>query len=243
MLRRTEGIVLRSTPFGEADLIVTYLTQDHGVLRAFAKSPRKVGSRFGSSLEPFTCSNIGFWGKEESSLPRLTQSDIIHSFHSLRSSLDCYLRITEMIELTLHVVPEREFNGEAYSLLTSTLQALEADCRSPLAVLFYKVRLLDISGFSPELERCGRCGTHGDMFYLSEGTVLCGRCSGISKGFVRLPPGVSRLHGNLRSWTLAKLGRIKPSAELVRGLSTVLDEHVRYVLARRLRTAAFPQRA
>jgi DNA repair protein RecO (recombination protein O) len=47
MLHRTEGIVLKTTPFGEADLIVTYLTRDCGILKTFAKSPRKIKSRFG----------------------------------------------------------------------------------------------------------------------------------------------------------------------------------------------------
>ena len=58
MLQRTEGIVLKTNPFGEADLIVTYLTRDYGILKTFAKSPRKIKSRFGSSLEPLTYSIV-----------------------------------------------------------------------------------------------------------------------------------------------------------------------------------------
>ncbi|MCK4912050.1 MAG: recombination protein O N-terminal domain-containing protein, partial [Thermodesulfovibrionales bacterium] len=34
MQLRTEGIVLRTFPFAEADLLVTYLTPDHGVRKA-----------------------------------------------------------------------------------------------------------------------------------------------------------------------------------------------------------------
>jgi len=63
MLKRTEGIVLKTNPFGEADLIVTCLSKDYGILKTFAKSPRKIKSRFGSSLEPLTHSKISFWGK------------------------------------------------------------------------------------------------------------------------------------------------------------------------------------
>ena len=80
MLQRTEGIVLRTFPFGEADLIVTYLTPDFGLIKLFAKSPRKFKSRFGSSLEPLTHSKISFWGKEDAPLPKLTQSDIMQPF-------------------------------------------------------------------------------------------------------------------------------------------------------------------
>src|SRR4030043_951476 len=130
MLRRTEGIVLRTIPFGEADLIVTYLTPDFGLLKTFAKSPRKIKSRFGSSLEPLTCSNISFWGKEDSSLPRLVQSDIVHPFHSLRSSLKSFLKVSEIFELTLNFVPERDANSRVYSLLMNTLRFMEVDCQT-----------------------------------------------------------------------------------------------------------------
>ena len=65
MLKRTEGIVLRTFPFGEADLIVTHLTPDLGIIKSFAKSSRKTRSRFGSSLEPLTRSRISLFGKED----------------------------------------------------------------------------------------------------------------------------------------------------------------------------------
>lgn len=41
MLTRTEGIVLKTQKYGEADLIVTYLTSDRGIINAFAKAPEK----------------------------------------------------------------------------------------------------------------------------------------------------------------------------------------------------------
>jgi len=110
MLRRTEGIVLRTFPFGEADLIVTFLTFDFGLIKVFAKSPRKIKSRFGSSLEPLTCSRVSFWGKEDADLPRLTQSDILHSFQMIRNNLHVFLKVSEIIELTITLVPEKDVN-------------------------------------------------------------------------------------------------------------------------------------
>ena len=51
---KEQGIVLRSMKLGEADKIVTILTQGHGKIRAVAKGIRKPGSRFGARLEPTT---------------------------------------------------------------------------------------------------------------------------------------------------------------------------------------------
>jgi DNA repair protein RecO (recombination protein O) len=239
MLQRTEGIVLRTIPFGEADLIVTYLTSDYGIVRAFAKSPRKTKSRFGSSLEPFTHASIAFWGKEDAALPRLTQADIIHPFESLRGALKCFLKVSEMIELTLHFVPERERNQKVYSLFLDALHAAEADCDAGLLPLCYKLKLLEIAGYLPRLSGCGRCGRDGDVFYLSHGTVLCEACAKGNKSSLRLSSGTISLYTSLRGWDFTKLGRLKPSEPLVDGLSKVLDEHIRYIMERNLKTKTY----
>lgn len=239
MLHRTEGIVLKTVPFGEADLIVTYLTESHGIIKTFAKSPRKTKSRFGSSLEPLTHSRIAFWGKEDAAMPRLTQSDIVHSFSSLRDSLKCFLPASEMVELTLSFMAERDANSNLYALLVNTLRVLEADCSTPLLPLYYKVQLLSIAGYLPGLAGCGRCGQGGDEFYLSHGTVLCRECSRGSESSFRISPGMMRLHGNLVQWSLSKLNRIKPPEPLVAELSRLLDEHVKYITEKTLKTGTY----
>jgi len=239
MLQRTEGIVLKTSLFGEADLIVTYLTKDFGIFKAFAKSPRKTRSKFGSSLEPLTYSKISFWGKENSSLPRLVQSDIVHPFHSLRSSLHCFLKVSEICEVTLHFVPERDGGDSACSLLLNTLHLLEQDCSAGLLILFYKLKLLEMAGFLPSLNACGRCGKAGNAFYLSHGTVLCIRCAKDPYAAQNLSPAVTSLCLNLLCWDMNKLNRIKPAEKIVQELTVLVDEHINYVTERRIRTKTF----
>jgi len=239
MLQSTEGIVLKTGTFGEADLIVTYLTRDYGVIKTFAKSPRKIKSRFGSSLEPLTHAKISFWGKEDAALPRLTQSDIIHTFETLRGRLKCFLKASEMAELTLNFMQERDASEEVFSLIRSTLRALEEDCETNMLFLSCKVKLLEIVGYLPRLEGCGRCGREGGAFYLSHGSVLCESCSRGHQASFSLPAGVGALYKNLLAWEFSKLSRIKPSEILVSELSRVIDEHVKYVLEKNLRTKVF----
>jgi DNA repair protein RecO (recombination protein O) len=239
MLQRTEGIVLKTNLFGEADLIVTYLTKDCGIVKTFAKSPRKIKSKFGSSLEPLTYSKISFWGKEDSSLPRLVQSDIVYPFHSLRTSLNCFLKVSELFELTLNFVPERDTSNRVYSLLMNTLRGMEADCQTGLLMLFYKLKLLEIAGYLPGLNGCGRCGRKGNIFYLSHGTVLCNRCSTDHNPSNSLSPSVISLCVNLLGWDMNKLSRIKPADKIVQELTALIDEHVKYITERTLRTRTF----
>ncbi len=55
---KTEGIVLRSMRYGEADRILHVFTPQLGRLSAIAKGVRKAKSRFGGRLEPFFRLNL-----------------------------------------------------------------------------------------------------------------------------------------------------------------------------------------
>ncbi|MDI6744777.1 MAG: DNA repair protein RecO [Thermodesulfovibrionales bacterium] len=239
MLKRTEGIVLKTIPFGEADLIVTYLTYDFGIIKAFAKSPRKIKSRFGSSLEPLTYSKISFWGKEDANLPRLTQSDIILPFKFIRESLDCFLKVSEIIELTINLLPEHEANKKIFKLLLDILSTMEKDCDALLTVMLYKVKFLDLAGYAPRLNGCARCGKSGFSFYVSHGAILCGDCATGIDSHVKLSQGSIKLYESLRKWDGSLAERIKPSGNLFAELSGMINDHIRYTLSKPLRSAAF----
>ena len=49
--RVSEAIVLRTYPFREADLVVSFLTRDQGKLRGVARRARRPKSGFGAGLE------------------------------------------------------------------------------------------------------------------------------------------------------------------------------------------------
>lgn len=236
---RTEGIVLKSTPFGEADLIVIFLTLDFGLLKTFARSPRKTKSRFGSSLEPLTHSKISFWGKEDANLPRLTQSDIIQPFQSIRNTMNCFLRVSEIIELTLNFLPEREVNKKAFSLFLNTLKRIEKDCNRTLSIIQYKIRFLDLMGYAPRLDGCARCGKFGYSFYLSQGSIICESCAKGMDAPIKLSPGAVKLYESLSKWDMSKIDRIMPSQALLSGLSSMIDNHIKYTLTKPLKSMAF----
>jgi DNA repair protein RecO (recombination protein O) len=264
MLRRTEGIVLRTFPFGEADLIVTFLTADFGLIKVFAKSPRKIKSRFGSSLEPLTCSRVSFWGKEDADLPRLTQSDILHSFQMIRNNLHVFLKVSEIIELTITLVPEKDVNKKMYQLLFNTLRAIEQgiaefsghapsgkgageDVRGEkrvqggidFLISHYKVKFLKYAGFAPKLDACGRCGKKGFCFYISQGAILCESCAKATDTPIEVSPAMMKLYEDLLLWDTAKIQRIKPSHMLLSELSEIMSMHIKYILSKPLNSEAF----
>ena len=242
MLHRTEAVIFKTTPFSDADLIVTAFTLDYGLIHTFAKSSRKTKSRFGSSLEPLTYAKVSFWGGEESTLPRLTQSDIIKPFQSLRERPGYFFQVMEIIELTLGLFAERETNRECFHLLITTLNRIENSGLKDSAVfntILYKIRLLDMVGYGPRLEGCARCGTAGYNFYISHGSIICGTCAEGMDNPMKLSLGLIRLYESLRKWDISKIDRIKMTRALLAELSEVLDSHIRYTIAKPLKSRAF----
>ncbi len=57
-LIETEGLILKSYSLAEADKIVVLLTQDEGLVRGVAKGAKRLKSRFGGGLEPFSIVQI-----------------------------------------------------------------------------------------------------------------------------------------------------------------------------------------
>lgn len=240
---RTEGIVLKTSTYSEADLLVTYLTADLGLKTAFAKSPRKPKSRFGASLEPFVYARISLMGREDAPLPRLTQSDIVHPFGGLRQELRSFLMACEAAELVLRLLHEGErADGCTFELFVQMLHTLEDD-PTALMGLMLKVRLLAHLGYAPRLSGCGRCGEGAVEFYASHGAMLCPACMrkmGYNMAAPRrMSPGGVRLFEALGAWELAKLKRLRAGAQMIEELNQVLKVHVEHLLQRPLNSQCF----
>jgi DNA repair protein RecO (recombination protein O) len=240
MLKRTEAIVLRTVVFGEADLIVTYITRDYGLLKAFAKSPRKTKSRFGSSLEPLTYSKIALLGKEDASLPRLTQSDIVRPFHALREDFKCFLNLSEIIELSLRFLQERAHDADVFNLFLGILSLVETGKRSDVYMLYYKIRFLSIMGYEPHLNACCKCGRKLEYrglnknakwdFYASHGALVCVSCLPDPVGAKKISDGALKFYRSLIGWPMPHVGRIQPPLYLTEELNAVIDAHISYIL-------------
>ncbi len=239
MLTRTRAIVLRSLESGEADLIVTCLTEDLGLVKGFAKSPRKTGSRFGSSLEPFSFIRISLFGKEGSSLLRITGSDIIEPFQEIREDLRKVSALAPVINLTERLLPEREPEKRSFTLLLLTLKYVR-DSRpeySTILSLFYVVRFLEIHGYSPRLDCCTGCNRDTATYHISQGSLYCSECASqhSDDGSVplKISQGTKRLYHALLRWNLKSILRIKVSPAILRELAQLLQEHIRYHVIQR----------
>ena len=174
-LYRDAGVVLRTHKLGEADRIVTFLTEGRGKVRAVAKGVRKTKSRFGSRLEPIN--HVALQLYEGRDLDTVTQAETLDHFRPIREDLERVGRATALLEVADQVAQEGEPNAALYRMLVGALRSLAARS-SPLLVSGFYWKLLSLEGFHPMLEACASCGADGPFvaFDLAEGGVLCRSC-------------------------------------------------------------------
>ena len=247
MLTRTEGIVLKTQNYGEADLIVTYLTSDKGIIKAFAKSPRKSKSRFGSSLEPLTHARISLWGKEQSALSKITQSDIINSFHQLRDNYNDFVSISKLTEILISLTPEGIPNKRLFSFFFNILTFIKSSGHEPKDALHIiaRIRLLAATGYAPRLSSCGKCGSKSLDFYPDSGTTLCRKCAatpgaGTGRAYMRINNKVIHFYSHSIEWPINISNRLRPNEQTLSEITGLLDRHLGYLLSKKLLSSEFP---
>jgi DNA repair protein RecO (recombination protein O) len=176
---KTEGVVLRSIRYGEADRVLHLYTVDRGRVGAVAKGVRRVRSRMGGRLEPLSRVKLVLHeGRGE--LSTISQVDTVHAHPALRERRASLERASQACEAVLRLLDSAEPNRPAYNLLCNELALLDA---SPPAAgraqaLAFRVKLLLAAGFAPELSACAACGEAEQLgaFSPSAGGVVCAGC-------------------------------------------------------------------
>lgn len=188
-LYRCNGVVLRTYPLGEADRIISFVTDTNGKVRAVAKGIRKTKSRIGARLEPGTHVSLLIF-KARGDLDIVSQADTINPHKHIRADLDRLTHAASLLEAVDLVSQEGQTDSQLYRMLVGALKSLdEAD--SPLMVSAFYWRVLAHEGFEPSLHTCVRCGSTEDLagFDPAGGGALCRRDavgSRISKEALRL---------------------------------------------------------
>ncbi len=172
---KTEGIVLRRTNLGEADRIITFLTPDHGKLKAVAKGVRRIKSRMAGHLELFGRVNLQLaTGKN---LDIITSARLNGPADTISGDLDRVSSGYLFAEMIDRLLDEGVENSELYRQVAETFEALSLAGPGPLLELGFKLRLLDALGYHPHLDGCTNCHrTDGDVDYffsLSSGGLTC----------------------------------------------------------------------
>jgi DNA repair protein RecO (recombination protein O) len=156
--RVSETYVLRTYPFRESDLIVSFFTRDQGKLRGVARRARKPKSSYGSGLERLSLVNLSYSQKETRELVNLNSCDLLQSQFDLLTDFDASVALDYIAEVCDHLLPPHEPNERFFRLLTAILDYMHERAPGAIwaAITYFSLWATRLSGFLPDL------GSHPD---------------------------------------------------------------------------------
>jgi len=121
----TEAVVLKRVNVGEADRVVTLLTPGEGKVVSIAKGVRKMNSTQSAYLEPGNYINTHL--RITSSLPILTQTQLINQFAQARKHLRRVKQLFEVLELADVLFVENDQDTEGFEVIVEVLELLNEE--------------------------------------------------------------------------------------------------------------------
>ena len=157
MPKQSEALILRTYPFHEADLLVTFFTRSEGKVRGVAKAAKRSRKRFGGALEPLTHVIAHWEDKEKQELARLDSCDIISSPLTAEVSYPRLVALSYVAEVIDQLLPDREPSDEIFRLTLAVIRQLTpGSIWMPLT--YFDLWIVRLIGLLPELNECVVCG-------------------------------------------------------------------------------------
>ncbi len=224
---KTKGIIIKEINVGEADRIVTILTDTKGKIQASARGSKRPRSNLIAGTQFLCYSNLILYkGK---SMYNINQSEIIESFYSIRESLESLSYATYFAEVASFVAQENYPNSDLLSLLLNALHLLTIGEKRPeILKIVYELRIMCITGYRPNLISCISCGESSDEIYfnINRGDLTCNKCIGRHKptGIYKLSPGTMQAMRHIVYSEANKIFSFEVTDKVLKELNTIAKD-------------------
>ncbi len=157
-LVETEGLVIKSYNLAEADRIVVLITRDHGVVRGVAKGAKRLKSKFGSGLEPFSVVQTEYFQKDAVELVSIQKTDLIQSNFEAASDPAFLQKFSYLGDLLLTLSPPHDPNETLYRMVKVCVETASADRSALLSTgVYFELWMLRLAGYLPDWGHCNVC--------------------------------------------------------------------------------------
>ena len=174
----TDGLIIKEQNIGENSRLVTVLSKDFGVIRAFVKNAGSLKSPKSAATRLLCYSRLNIFKGRESYIIDDAQS--IEIFMPLRNDVVKMSLAQYFCELSIHFFPEQSPCGEGLRLILNALYVLSKGARPNEQIkAVTEMRLASLCGYMPDLVCCNECKKYEDehmRFYPLSGILLCGNC-------------------------------------------------------------------
>lgn len=239
MLKRTEGVVIKTQDYGETHKIITLFTKELGKISAISRGANKPKSRLNASSQLFVRGDYLIYVSH--GLSTIQQGEIISSYRSIQSDIEKTAYAALLVELTYKLLEEKQPDPFIYHELigTFTWMSEEADFLTP--VMMYEMKMYKKGGFAPIVDRCVNCESSNELAYFSiqEGGLLCRRCATIDTHAIFLKQALIRILQIFQHVPLRKIGNVNIREENKLLLRRLLDAYYDYYGGYQLKARKF----
>ena len=157
--------------------MVVILTKRYGKITAGTSISEGGKNKTALALRPFTYGRYElFKGRESFSI---NGAETLQSFYSIGESVEKYMAASYALELTDRVTQEEQPQSALLPVLKSFLELLdERKSAFDTLLIAFQLKLLQVSGCAPQLERCVRCCKEdaSAVFSIADGGLVCADC-------------------------------------------------------------------
>jgi len=188
------GVVLKTTPLRESDLLVVLYTATHGRVAAVARGARRSQRRFAGALQLLVLGRYDV-RRSRGELWSLEAADVEREWTAIASDVFAVAHASYIAELVAGILPAESPEPEALDVIVGLWESLAEGGASPAALRHVELALLELAGHMPALASCAACGERdleaGAVFDPQRGGAICRRCAATSRaaGVRPLEPG------------------------------------------------------
>ena len=238
-----DAIILRRSDYGEADRLLTVFSAERGKLTLLAKGARKTKSRKAGHIELFTHTTMQVaegrtWGI-------VTQAETVESFRALREDLDKISQAYYLAELVDQFTQENDPSFPLFELTALTLARLSdgAAGQVSLAVRYFELHLLRLTGYQPQLHLCLACDKPleavDSYFHPLDGGTLCPDCGATRARARPISLGALKVLRFIQTRAWADVARLQLTPKTQGEVEKTLLDYITHILERRLKSVAF----
>jgi DNA repair protein RecO (recombination protein O) len=228
-------------PLGEADLLLVLFAPALGKIRAAARGARRLTSRLVGHLEPLT--RVDLYLANGRSLDTVSQAQVLDGFPAMKADLEAASRGIYVAELLDGFGLEGSGNPPLYDLACVVLGLLGGPSASDMLLRYFELKLLEFSGFLPELYNCVECGNPPGLghhvFSPDGGGLLCDECRPSGVHVMPLSAEALEMLRFLLDAQPLHAARLSPTGEQEQQIKALLAATVRYWLDREVRSGDF----
>ena len=175
---KVNGIVIAENNMGDFDKMLTILTPNLGKIGCSAKGSRRPKSQLLSGTQ-FLCFGeyMLFKGSENYTI---NSCETIELFYNIRTDLDKLTYASYITKIINDVTTENQNSFNTLKLFLNTLYMIsETDKDLDFITSVFKLRMLKILGFAPNIIECTECRSREKLNYFSirDNGFKCKECS------------------------------------------------------------------